>query len=213
MISTIAPYLSPLILSAIRQELPDLSLTLVEGLTTDLEESVANGDLDGTIHATEPGDSHLKDIALYDEPFLIALPNGHPLAAQPAINLGDIAHDELLLLTDGHCLRDQVLDICHANTGTANANTRETSLETLLALVAVGDGVTLIPALAKPREDFGAREDMGHSKIALRREASGTAGRTVRLVYRASFPRPELLTRLGSIIRTNVPEVVVTALE
>lgn len=203
MISTIAPYLSPLILPAIRRELPDLSLSLMEGLTSDLEDRVVNGELDGAILATAPGDSHLTDIALYDEPFWIALPDGHPLAGHEAIDLGEIAVEELLLLADGHCLRDQVLDACNANTGAANANTRETSLETLLALVESGDGVTLVPALttAMGRSRYGA--------IVLRREASGTAGRIVRLVYRASFPRSELLTRLASIIRTNVPETVV----
>ena len=106
MISTIGPYLSPLILSTIRQEMPDLSLTLIEGLTTDLENRVANWELDGAILATEPAVSHLQDIILYDEPFWIALPNGHPLAEQETIELGELAHEELLLLADGHCLRD-----------------------------------------------------------------------------------------------------------
>ena len=199
MISTIAPYLSPLILPSIRRELPDLSLTLMEGLTSDLENRVANGELDGAILATVPGDSNLNDISLYDEPFWIALPSGHPLAEHETIDLGTIAHEELLLLTDGHCLRDQVLDICHANTGTANANTRETSLGTLLALVEAGDGITLVPALTGPSDN---RE---HSTIVMRREASGSAGRIVRLVYRNSFPRSELVNRLASIIRANVP--------
>lgn len=203
MISTIGPYLSPLILSAIRQEMPDLSLTLMEGLTSDLENRIATGQLDGAILATVPGDSHLKDIALYDEPFWIALSSGHPLAGQETIDLRELVNEELLLLADGHCLRDQALEACHAATGTANANTRETSLETLLALVAAGDGVTLVPALTMPGDD------RGHSAIVMRREASGTAGRIVRLVYRASFPRSELVIRLASIIRTNVPETMV----
>ena len=206
MISTIGPSLSPLILSAIRREMPNLSLTLIEGLTTDLENRLANGELDGAILATVPGVARLKDIALYDEPFWIALPNGHPLAEHEAIDLGEIAHEEILLLADGHCLRDQVLEACHAATGTANANTRETSLETLLAFVAAGDGVTLVPALTR-LGDGG-----GHGAIVTRREASGTAGRIVRLVYRASFPRSELVNRLASIIRSNVPEATVKIL-
>ena len=206
MISTIGPYLSPLILSTIRQEMPDLSLTLIEGLTTDLENRVVNWELDGAILATEPGDSHLQDIVLYDEPFWIALSNGHPLAEQETIELGELAHEELLLLADGHCLRDQVLDACNATTGTANANTRETSLETLLALVAAGDGVTLVPALSMPRDDGG------DNPVVMRREASGTAGRIVRLVCRASFPRSELVIRLASIIRAKVPETMVGVL-
>jgi len=206
MIPTIGPYLSPLILSAIRQEMPDLSLTLIEGLTTDLESRMATGDLDGAIFATIPGDSHLKEIALYDEPFWIALSSEHPLAGQETIDLGELAHEELLLLSDGHCLRDQVLEVCHAAAETANANTRETSLETLLALVAIGDGVTLVPALTKPINNRGP------GTIVTRREASDTAGRIVRLVYRASFPRSTLVNRLAAIIRTNVPETMVKIL-
>ena len=206
MISTIGPYLSPLILSAIRRELPDLSLTLVEGLTPDLEASLANGELDGVILATVPVDLHLEETVLYDEPFWIALSNAHLLAGQRTIDIGELAHEELLLLADGHCLRDQVLDVCHARTGTTNANTRETSLETLLALVAAGDGVTLVPALTRPKNN------RGHSTIVMRREASGTAGRIVRLVYRTSFPQLELVIRLASIIRANVPGTMVKIL-
>ncbi len=202
MIATIGPYLSPLMLSAIRRELPNLSLTLVEGLTTDLESRVANGGLDGAIVATAPADPHLRETVLYDEPFWIALPRGHPLAKRQAIDLGELAHRELLLLADGHCLRDQVVDLCHASTGIAHANTRETSLETLLALVAAGQGVTLVPALTMPRGDKGQKA------IVLRPAASGTAGRTVRLVCRASFPRTELVRRLAAIIRANLPETV-----
>lgn len=207
MISTIGPYLSPLILSAIRREMPDLSLTLVEGLTIELERRVANGELDGAVLATVPVDPHLTDISLYDEPFWIALSHEHPLAGQETIGLAELAHEELLLLADGHCLRDQVLDACHAATGAAKANTRETSLETLLALVAAGDGVTLVPALAKPRDDRAP------STIVMRPAASGSAGRTVRLVCRASFPRPELVARLASTIRVNLPESTVDPMQ
>lgn len=206
MIATIGPYLSPLILSTIRREMPNLTLTLMEGLTTDLETRVANGELDGAILATAPEDSHLQDIALYDEPFWIALSKEHSLAGRETIDLGELAHEELLLLADGHCLRDQVLDLCHATKGTANANTRETSLGTLLALVAAGDGVTLVPALTRPADD------RGRGAIVMRREASGTAGRIIRLVYRASFPRSELVLRLAAIIRANVPEAEVRIL-
>ncbi len=206
MIATIGPYLSPLILATIRQEMPDLSLTLVEGFTADLEQRLAGGELDGVILATAPDDPSLRETALYDEPFWVALGEGHALAAQESIELEALAQEALLLLADGHCLRDQVLDLCHASTGIANANTRETGLETLLALVAAGDGVTLVPALTRAREERGRRD------IVLRRETSGKAGRIVRLVCRASFPRRELVDRLASIIRTCVPETLVTIL-
>jgi LysR family hydrogen peroxide-inducible transcriptional activator len=207
MIQTIGPYLSPLVLSTIREELPDLSLTLMEGQTADLENRMANGELDGAVLATVPDDPRLREIALYDEPFWIALSQGHPLAGRDAIDLGDLRNEELLLLADGHCLRDQVLDACHAATGTTEANTRHTSLETLLALAAAGDGVTLMPALSKLR-----RDSLGRA-IVLRPEASGSAGRTVRLACRKTFPRTELVERLAAIIRAGVPRDLVTVLD
>jgi LysR family transcriptional regulator, hydrogen peroxide-inducible genes activator len=200
MIATIAPSLSPLVLSMIRQELPNLSLTLVEGFTENLEKAISTGDLDGAILATVPEDPRLKETLLYDEPFWIALPREHSLASNKAIDVCDLPHDELLLLADGHCLRNQVLDICSANTGTANANTRETSLGTLLALVAAGDGITLVPALSKPT-------DMPN--IVTLKEASGTAARGVRLVFRKSFPRTAIIERLADIIQHSVPQNLV----
>lgn len=205
MIATIGPYLSPLILASIREKMPDLSLTLVEGFTADLERRIAGGDLDAAILATAPEDQALQDIALYDEPFRIAVAEGHPLASKKAIDLHALADEELLLLADGHCLRDQVLDLCSASTGMVNANTRETSLETLLALVAAGDGVTLVPALTWAGQDRG--------NIVLRPEASNSAGRVVRLVCRKTFPRMEAVAALAAIIRSNVPRAVVRVLD
>lgn len=200
MIATIAPSLSPLILSIIRQKLPKLSLTLVEGFTENLEKAVTNGELDGAILATAPEYTHLRETLLYDKPFWVALPKGHALAKNKAIDVCDLPHEELLLLADGHCLRNQVLDICSANTVTANANTRETSLGTLLALVAAGDGITLVPALSKPTK---------MTNIITLREATQTALRTVRLVFRRSFPRTAIIEGLAGIIRKSVPDNLV----
>jgi len=206
MISTIGPYLSPLILSTIRQELPELSLTLIENFTADLEKRVADGELDGAILATAPITSNLIDTALYREPFWVALCDTHPLAHQKTISVDVLPHHELLLLSDGHCLRDQILDVCHARTGAAKTNTSETSMETLLSLVAAGDGITLAPALTM---SGNARTGSGRRNLVLRPEASGTAGRTVRLVSRASFPRRPLIDRLTEIIRAAVPKTMV----
>jgi len=206
MISTIGPYLSPLILPAIRKEMPDLSLTLVEGFTTDLEKRVADGGLDGAILATVPGSRYFKDISLYFEPFRIALPRGHRFSKKKSIDVSELAHDELLLLADGHCLRDQMLDVCHASTASTNVNTRETSLETLLALVASGDGVTLVPALVRPE---GGDHDCA---VVMRREATQSTGRTVRLICRETFPQSELLSRLASIVRNSVSKTDVKIL-
>jgi len=193
MIATIGPYLAPLILRAIHKVMPELELSLVEGMTHDLETALAAGRLDAVIQATTPALPRLSERPLYDEAFLVAVPEGHPLAKRSAVRLEDIEESRLLLLADGHCLRDQVLGACSAES--AQANTRETSLETLLALVAAGDGITLVPALVRKRAPAG---------IALLPEASGLAGRRVELVARQSFPRPEVLNILSGIIRDAV---------
>lgn len=199
MISTIGPYLSPLILGAIREVLPDLSLILVEGLTTDLEARVAAGDLDGAVIATLPVEAQLSSRDLYEEPFWVAMSSSHPLAGEASLEIDAVKHEELLLLSDGHCLRDQVLDVCHRRSGDEKINTFQTSIETLLSLVAAGRGVTLAPALTLTGR---RRTDEG---LVFRAQASGTAGRVVNLVFRRTYPREELINRIAKVIQDNVP--------
>ncbi|USG61965.1 LysR substrate-binding domain-containing protein [Sneathiella marina] len=202
MIATIGPYLSPLVLTAIRKQLPNVQLTLIEDMTGNLENRLVHGQLDAALLATPPQALHMQDLPLYDEPFWVALPRNHPLATRDAIDLSELHAAELLLLADGHCFRDQMLEACNASAGTASANTRETSLETLLALVAAGDGVTLLPELAKP--GGGAVK----SAMLIRPEATRKVGRTVRLVSRTSFPRTEILHQIARIIRAHVPKAM-----
>ncbi|MCF6273719.1 MAG: LysR substrate-binding domain-containing protein [Rhodobacteraceae bacterium] len=188
MIATIGPYLAPRILGEIHRQLPRIELTLVEGMTHDLEAALAAGRLDAVVQATAPLSPALVKKPLYDEPFLVALPEGHRLAKKANIRLDEIDNTELLLLADGHCLRDQVLGACGASA--AKVNTRETSLETLLALVAAGDGVTLLPAMA-------ART----GKLVLKPVSGAGAARQVCLTYRQSYPRPAAIDALAKIIR------------
>ena len=197
MIPTIGPYLSPLILPAIRRHLPNIAVTLVEGFTETLERRLLDGDLDIAILATDPTDRKLTERGLYMEPFKAALPPDHRLAKSGTVKMADLAADSMLLLSEGHCLRDQVLDVCHAEMADETTNTRETSLETILALVAAGDGVTMVPALAL-RADEAAR---GLACCA----TAEPIGRRVRLVHRATFPRPQLVDRLAAVIQDHVP--------
>jgi len=199
MIPTVAPDLSPHILPAIRRELPDLTLTLVEDLTGGLEARLSAGELDAAILATAPADPHLAEMPLYREPFLVALAAGHPLAGRDAIDLPALKPERLLLLAEGHCLRDQVVDLCQTAQGLPNANTRETSLATLLALVAAGDGLTLVPALSAA---FGVK---ACDNIVFRPETSGTATRSVRLVFRTAFPRMAAINKLAGVIQNALP--------
>ena len=194
LISTIAPYLAPLVLPTIRKNLPNLEIILIEGLTDDIEKKLAAGELDAAIIATKPNLPFLTELHLYYEPFWVAVPNEHKCASMKNIAICDIPQNELLLLSEGHCLRDQVLSLCNSSSSISNANTRQTSLETILALVEIGDGITLVPELAKPH-DQNAR-----NSLKFLPEATNAAGRDIRLIFRNSTPRESLLTKLSNLI-------------
>lgn len=203
MIPTIGPYLTPALLPSVKHHLPRVELALTESMTHVLEHQLSEGGLDAAILATPLTDHHLTSIPLYDEPFWIALPHGHKLESEEAIDITNIQMGDLLLLADGHCLRDQVLSFCQrGGSATSAVNTQDTSLSTILALVGAGEGVTLVPATSLQGSWV---TDAG---IAVRREASGVAQRSVSLAFRASYPRRELLEKLADVICAIVPDTV-----
>ena len=203
---TIGPYLTPRLLPAVKRYLPDLRLDLIEGFTASLEERMAAGRLDLAILATTPARPGLSETPLYEEPFWVALPNGHALAEEEDVDLADIASRELLLLSDGHCLRDQVYAACNLDgirsDDAAGPRTQNTSLSILLALVGAGEGVTLVPAtsLAEAWTTDGG--------ISVRRERRVAVGRSVRLIHRDGYPRPALVARLADIVAGILPDTV-----
>jgi LysR family hydrogen peroxide-inducible transcriptional activator len=203
MISTIGPSLTPILLPSAVRLLPQVEFQLSEDMTAALEAQLINGVLDAAITATPAADARLAEIPLYDEPFWIALPEGHLASQEEEVDLAALESDELLLLADGHCLRDQVISFCTTAFESApTARTLQTSLTTILALVAVGAGSTLVPAMTLD----GSK--MTESGIALRREKSGSARRSVRLVFRRSFPRRQLVEKLADIIGAILPDTV-----
>jgi len=203
MIHTIGPYLTPILLPSIRHRLPDLELRLSEDMTEALERALVDGKIDAAIVATALSDPRLAEIPLYDEPFWVAVPHRHRLAEADEIDVAEIRSEELLLLADGHCLRDQVLAfVTAAGQGNPTVSTLHTSLPTVLALVGAGAGVTLVPAMSL-RGSW-----VTDSGIATRREKSGSARRSVRLAFRKSFPRRKVLDRLADIICAILPDTV-----
>ena len=188
-IPTLAPFLLPLVFAPLREALPSLEVEPWEDHTEALLKRLHAHELDATLLATEVIGTEFESRPLFDEPFLAALPADHALAGREAVAEADLAQD-ILVLADGNCLRDQTLAAC----GRGEALTgklRATSLSTLLNMVAAGYGTTLIPALAA-----GAAQDAG---IVLR-PLVAQAGRTVRLVWRARFPRRAALDAVGDVI-------------
>jgi len=192
-IATLAPFLLPLIFGPLRQALPGLELEPWEDQTASLLKRLRNHELDAALLATDVLEPDLLSQVLFCEPFIAALPPDHRLAGLAAVAETDLA-DDILVLADGHCLRDQVLAACRQH-GTHNSAMQATSLMTLLNMVAAGYGTTLIPGLAA-----GVAQDMG---IALRPLAA-PAGRTVRLVWRARFARRAALEAVGNLIATRL---------
>ncbi|HUG72046.1 MAG TPA: LysR substrate-binding domain-containing protein [Steroidobacteraceae bacterium] len=148
LLPTIGPYLLPLVATRIRRKLPRLELLLYEYQTGPMLDHLHAGDIDvGILALPVPADG-LVERRLFDEPFVVALPEQHSLAKRRSVKPADLNGETLLLLEDGHCLREQALDVCSHTNAQEKQDFRATSLETLRQMVASGGGVTLLPLLA-----------------------------------------------------------------
>lgn len=155
-IYTIAPYLLPPLVKTLIETVPQMPLVLQENFTARLVESLRQGDLDAAIMALPFPDQGLNVLPLYDEPFVVALPRNHAWADRKSINAEELKTETMLLLGNGHCFRDQVLEVCpemsrFSTSGDGIARTFEgSSLETIRHMVASGIGVTVLPAASVP---------------------------------------------------------------
>lgn len=145
---TLGPYLLPHVVPSIRRRFPQLELLLIEDKSDQLLARLRDGRLDAAVLALPVHDEQMHAEPLFEEPFVLAVPDGHPLAARRSITLDALAEERLLLLEDGHCLRDQALDVCHLAGASEKSGFQGTSLETLRQMVAANVGVTLLPMLA-----------------------------------------------------------------
>jgi LysR family hydrogen peroxide-inducible transcriptional activator len=148
MFPTLGPYLLPHVVPGLRARFPRLELLLVEEKTETLVGMLRAGRLDAAVLALPLHDDGLHCEPLFAEPFMLAVPTGHPLADKGELSLKSLAHEHLLLLDDGHCLRDQALEVCSLAGAGEKEGFRATSLETLRQMVAAGVGITLLPMLA-----------------------------------------------------------------
>lgn len=193
-IPTLGPYYLPHVLTEVRMAHPRLRLLLREEMTPHLLDHLAEGKLDAGLLALPILDPALEVVPLFVEPFLAALPLAHPLAQADEVDINDLAAAGLLLLEEGHCLRDQALEACHLQ-GLKSEEIRATSLETLRQMVAMGLGVTLIPALAA-----GNR-----GEVVLKPVAKPGAARSIGLVWRRRSPLANTLEKLAATLTKRLP--------
>ncbi|MCC6439571.1 MAG: DNA-binding transcriptional regulator OxyR [Rhodanobacteraceae bacterium] len=145
---TLGPYLLPHVVPRIRERYPRLELLLVEEKTEEILRQLREGRLDAAVLALPVHDAHLHVERLFDEPFVLAVPTDHPLAKRSSISLNQLEDQSLLLLEEGHCLREQALEVCQLAGAAEKGGFRATSLETLRQMVAADVGITLLPMLA-----------------------------------------------------------------
>ena len=192
---TLGPYLLPHVVPRIRERFPRLELLLVEEKTETVLAQLREGRLDAGILALPVHDDQLRVEPLFEEPFLLAVPDTHPLARRKALKLDDLADESLLLLEDGHCLRDQALEVCRLSGAGEKAGFRATSLETLRQMVAANVGVTLLPLLAvKPPVAPSAHVRL----IQFRGEVPS---RRIAMLWRKSSAMTPFLESLAAVLR------------
>jgi LysR family transcriptional regulator, hydrogen peroxide-inducible genes activator len=198
LLPTIGPYLLPQVTPAIRKALPRLELRLYEYQTGALLEKLHAGELDVGILALPVELGGLEARELYRESFVVALPEHHPLAARATLKVADLKSEPLLLLEEGHCLRDQALEVCSRFGIRDQQDFRATSLETLRQMVATGAGITLMPEFAGRGAYRNARG------VALRPFAKPAPVRHIGALWRKTTPRRAAIDALCQVISDHI---------
>jgi LysR family hydrogen peroxide-inducible transcriptional activator len=193
LIPTLGPYLLPRVAPRLARALPKLQLMLHEYQTAPLVDRVVKGELDLAILALPADTKGLQTRSLFGESFLVAMPEKHRLAARKRVKVGELEGEKLLLLEEGHCLRNQALEVC-AQVGTEEQDFRATSLETLRQMVAAGLGITLLPRLAAEGPFASARG------LVVRPFAPPQPARLIGAAWRRSTSRGEAIAAVCDVI-------------
>lgn len=197
-IPTLAPYYLPHVLGRLHRTHPKLRLLLREELTPRLLADLGEGRLDAGLLALPVTDPAIEVAPLFREPFLAAVASGHRLAKRARIGLDELADAGLLLLEEGHCLREQALQACRLE-AMRSEETRATSLETLRQMVGLGLGVTLIPALAAPMPR------VSRGQVVVKPLDAPGASRLIGLVWRKRSPVDVAAARLAQTLAGHLP--------
>jgi LysR family hydrogen peroxide-inducible transcriptional activator len=204
---TLAPYLLPHVVPAIHERFPKLELLLSEEKTEVVLDRLRDGKLDAGVLALPIRDDGLTVEPLFDEDFVLAVPVDHPLATGvDDVRTDVLANERVLLLEEGHCLRDQALEVCSLAGATERRGFRATSLETLRQMVAAGVGMTLLPELA-------VRPPVPPSPhVTVRHFAEPAPSRRIALVWRRTSVHRELLVQVAEVLRSSVADLDVPAI-
>jgi LysR family transcriptional regulator, hydrogen peroxide-inducible genes activator len=192
---TLGPYLLPHVIPQIRERFPRLELLLVEEKTEIILRQLREGRLDAGVLALPVHDDQLHVEFLFEEPFVLAVPENHALARRKGLKLDDLSDQSLLLLEDGHCLRDQALEVCQLAGASEKTGFRATSLETLRQMVAANVGITLLPTLAvqPPIAQSG--------NVHLIPFRSDAPSRRIAMMWRKSSAMAGFLKKLATLFR------------
>lgn len=202
---TLGPYLLPHVVSPIRKRFPELELLLIEEKSPSLLSRLRAGEIDAAILALPVNDSQLRTEFLFEERFLLAVPNSHPLARRASIGIGELVNHDLMLLEDGHCLRDQALEVCEFSGAGERSSFRATSLETLRQMVSAEVGLTLLPELATLNQGTLS------SGIHLLNFSDSKPSRRIAMCWRKSSAREPLFLNLAQLIKTCASQVLSAA--
>ncbi|KTD08663.1 LysR substrate-binding domain-containing protein [Legionella jamestowniensis] len=197
-IPTLAPYLLPHVMPAIQSTFPKLKVWLVEEKTHHLIDKLASGQLDAALMATPISEEFASQI-LFEEPFYFASTNKGKHQSKKEMQLGDLVHQPVMLLEEGHCLREQAIAVCQLVKAEGRADFTATSLETLRFMVEAGLGVTLLPALAVQENKRG---------LQLTPFAKPAPSRTIALYWRRGTAKLLCLQAIGEIITCRVNELL-----
>jgi len=192
-IPTVAPYLLPEIYPALREHLPDLDFAISESRTDHLLAELNSGDLDIALIGTDPpANARLASAALFADPFVLA--TGPTTSLPDPVDLNTLPHEQIMLLDEGHCLRDQAMEACALRGPESSRAFAATSLSTIVEFVANGQGITLLPTIS-------LRKETADPRISIHTLAAPGAGRILSLVWREATPFAPLFVEIAKIVK------------
>ena len=190
LIFTVAPYVLPKLILTLRQSAPKMQLVLEENYTAALTEMLKRADVDAIVVAEPYAETGVETIPLYDEPFFVIVPKGHPFEERDSVSTADIAEENVLLLTEGNCMRDNVLGSCREL-----AAKQRSSLNTIRHMVAGGLGISVLPSTALTEND--------HMLFSIVPFAAPVPSRRILLAYRRNYVRPQALQAVAEAVRLS----------